>query len=202
MKIECAPITNLRYGLMDLMPENFNFPQYFGQYGFDKNKEYVAFYGNKGQDMFGNFWRMKHLMSYNGISADNVEALYHSCKFTDDSIKMKFDRLAPLDSFYLSRRYRNNVRADWESVKEGIMMDLLRIKFKNPLAATVLLSTYDRYLVEHNPVRGRDDYWSNNHDDTGQNKLGLLLMKVRGELHGIGIVEKPADYLAWIGKQN
>ena len=66
--------------------------------------------------------------------------------------------------------------------------------------ALILLSTGNKYLVEHNPIKGRDNFWSDDHDGNRQNKLGILLMKIRGELFGISIVPKPTDYLEWLDK--
>ena len=191
--------------------EQFDFLEYFGQYGYDKNRNFVPFYGNHGQDLFGNFWILPKKISYAGIKANNLETLYHAAKFSDltlspsrrliawsDLIKKQFNNLLPLAAFYLSRKYKNDIRPDWHNVKDNVMLDLLRIKFKKPLYALVLLSTGSRYLVEHTPVKGRDNYWSDDHDGSGQNKLGKLLMVVRSELFGTGIVAKPNDYLQWV----
>lgn len=195
---------------INISPEQFDFSKYFGQYGFDKNKDFVAFYGNKGQDLFGNFWRCQSMsqshtgklskyIEYNGVKADNVEALYQSAKFSGE-LKKKFNKLTPLQAFFLSRKHKSEVRSDWDDIKGEIMFELLRLKFKSPLLMLILLSTGDRYLVEHNPVKGRDEYWSDNHDGSGKNTLGLLLMKLRGEFFGTGIVHKSKDYLKWIKK--
>jgi hypothetical protein len=182
---------------MEIGSELFNFAKYFGQYGYNKNLNFVAFYGNKGQDMFGNFWKLGKYITYGGIKADNIETLYHAAKFPG-TIRKKFNKLSALQSFYLSRKHKYDVRPDWNEIKDSIMLDLLRIKFRIPLLTVVLLSTGDKYLVEHNPVKGRDEYWSDNNDGTGQNKLGELLMKIRSEFFGTGIVPKSNDYLRWI----
>lgn len=179
--------------------KQFDFSTYFKQYAYDKTKKFVAFYGNKGQDLFGNFWILSKNISYNGITANNVESLYHSAKFTNN-IKQEFNNLSPLKAFYLSRQYQKYVRKDWSKIKDQVMLDLLRIKFKIPLCTLVLLWTEDKYIVEHNPVKGRDTYWSDNCDGSGQNKLGQLLMIIRKELSGTGIVDKPVDYFEWITK--
>ncbi|XWV24955.1 hypothetical protein QJ856_gp0825 [Tupanvirus deep ocean] len=187
---------------MNIEPENIDFSCYFKQYGFNKNSNFVAFYGNKGQDIFGNFYELSKFIKYNDISANNIEALYHSCKFIDPGIKIKFNKLSGLQAFYLSRKYKSHIRTDWDDIKDTIMLDLLRLKFSLTLPLTVLLSTGSKYLVEHNPVKNRDLYWSDNKDGSGKNKLGILLMKVRGENFGTGIVEKPTDYLDWIKTKN
>ena len=185
---------------MDISLEEFDFSKYYGQYGYYPEKNFVVFYGNKGQDLLGNFWPMPKNISYNGVKANNIEALYHSAKFPL-KISKKFNGLTAIKSFFLSRKYKKYVRQDWELVKEDVMLDLLRIKFHNPLCALVLLATGSRYLVEHNPIKGRDNYWSDDHNGTGLNRLGILLMKIRKELHGYGIVEKPTEYIGWINNK-
>ena len=62
-----------------------------------------------------------------------------------------------------------------------------------------LFATGDAFLLEHNIAPGRDDIWSDNHDGTGQNRLGLLLMHVRGEMQrreGI----KTGRLTAWLNR--
>ena len=45
-----------------------------------------------------------------------------------------------------------------------------------------LLRTGDVFLLEHNEKANRDKVWSDNHDGTGANWLGLQLMLLRDEL--------------------
>lgn len=88
-----------------------------------------------------------------------------------------FDR--PRQAFDLSRnptvsRWR---RSDWEDIKINIMRKALLAKFtQHKNLRQMLLSTGDRYLIEHSP---HDKFWGNGGDDTGENHLGLLLMEVR-----------------------
>jgi len=66
------------------------------------------------------------------------------------------------------------VRSDWHqnNVKENVMFSLLKMNFNNTTLGQILVSTGSKYLVEHNPVKGRDNYWSDDCDGTGQNQLG------------------------------
>lgn len=76
------------------------------------------------------------------------------------------------------------LRPDWESVKVGIMREVLRAKFAVPDMRDRLLATGSARLVEGNTwndriwgmVQGRDGSWQ------GQNLLGKLLMEIRTEL--------------------
>lgn len=72
------------------------------------------------------------------------------------------------------------LRHDWESVKEDVMYQALRYKFKaHKELRDLLLSTGDAVLVEHS---SNDKYWADGGDGTGLNRLGVLLEKLRNEL--------------------
>ena len=78
------------------------------------------------------------------------------------------------------------LRPDWEEVKEQVMLDGLRLKFKIPAMREVLLSTQSAELIEGNTWH--DNTWGNCSCDAckdieGKNMLGKLLMKVRAELY-------------------
>lgn len=78
------------------------------------------------------------------------------------------------------RQQPKAVRADWEAVKEGVMLDALRAKFSRHAAArAMLLSTGDATLVEDSP---HDPVWGIGRDGTGTNRLGFLLQQLRKEL--------------------
>jgi ribA/ribD-fused uncharacterized protein len=72
------------------------------------------------------------------------------------------------------------LRADWEEVKESIMLDLLRQKFRtHRYSHDVLLGTRDAELIETNTWNDKE--WGVCNGE-GKNKLGKLLMRVRAEL--------------------
>ena len=80
------------------------------------------------------------------------------------------------------------LRPDWELIKDEIMLDVLRLKFKDPQLEKQLAETYTTYLIEG--VVWHDNYWgvcllegcAKCENKKGQNKLGKLLMKVRKEI--------------------
>lgn len=76
------------------------------------------------------------------------------------------------------------VRPDWETVKFGIMMDLLREKFRQSPYKEKLLATGEMFLCEGNTWH--DLIWGcckcAKHNWSGKNALGELIMKVRMEL--------------------
>jgi ribA/ribD-fused uncharacterized protein len=181
------------------------------QYRYNDKLPFVPFYGDIGQDLFGNFWdtstsenddESRLTFYYKGCVATNVECLYQASKFSHiKDLSKKFNNLPADQAFKLSRIYetQHKIIKDWHyTVKFKVMMDLLRMKFSYPLYRKVLLATNDKYLVEHNPVAGRDHVWSDGHDGTGLNKLGEMLMELRGEFGGTGVVKAPKEYYGWL----
>jgi len=73
------------------------------------------------------------------------------------------------------------LRADWEAVKENVMMTALRAKFTQyDELKQLLLSTGDTHLVEHTK---NDVYWADGGGNgKGLNRLGILLVQLREEL--------------------
>ncbi len=72
------------------------------------------------------------------------------------------------------------LRVDWDQIKDSIMKIALSAKFnQNKDLGELLLSTGKKTLIENSPY---DKYWGIGSDKSGQNKLGLFLMKVRLQL--------------------
>lgn len=68
-----------------------------------------------------------------------------------------------------------------EDKQDGIMLDLLRLKFRDPILAGLLLSTGTGKLINGEP--DADPYWGDpGGNGTGKNRLGALLTQVRKEL--------------------
>lgn len=87
---------------------------------------------------------------------------------------------SPRESKRLGSSRSLPLRADWEEVKESVMLTALRAKFtQHDDLRELLLSTGRSRLVEHT---WRDSYWGDGGDGTGLNRLGVLLMQVRDEL--------------------
>lgn len=75
--------------------------------------------------------------------------------------------------------HRLQLREDWEEVKLGIMEEILRIKFADPVFGNRLKATEPAELIEGN-------YWGDRFwgvcEGKGENHLGKLLMKIRADL--------------------
>lgn len=80
------------------------------------------------------------------------------------------------------------IREDWEKVRDQVMLDIVRVKFRNHRLRSLLLQTSTKYLFEGN--NWHDVYWGvcdggcrNPHDHPeGLNKLGKILEQVRYEI--------------------
>lgn len=128
---------------------------------------------------------------YDGIPYTNSEAAFQAAKIYYPGDKqrtiqerMEFSTYTPSMAKRMGRR-SIVLRSDWERVKDGIMLDILRAKFEqNPYLRDKLIETGDAVLVEGNTWH--DCYWGDCdcpkcQHKTGKNMLGKLLMKLREE---------------------
>ena len=142
----------------------------------------IRFY-NRGEPYyeFTNFYPCRVIID--GKIWPTTEHYFQAQKFVGTPYLEKIRKLpSPRDAFQISRdpqvsRWR---RADWESVKDEVMLKALRVKFSDSVhLRDVLRGTGEKELVEHT---SNDSYWGDGGNGTGQNKLGKLLMEVRKEL--------------------
>lgn len=113
-----------------------------------------------------------------------AEHYFQSQKTTDSKWQEKI-RLArsPLMAKRMGRYV--GIRSDWEQVKEQVMYKGLQAKFANPIMCAALLRTGNAKLVEDSPY---DFYWGGRNG--GQNRLGVLLMRLRKELRNETGIQK------------
>lgn len=130
------------------------------------------------------FWGLSNF-SPPGFEADGVfwptvEHFFQAQKFSDPAAQERIRRAAtPKDARGLGQSRSLVLRADWDQVRDDIMLQALRLKFQVAKARQLLLSTGSRPLVESSPY---DYYWACGQDGSGQNRLGQLLMQVREEI--------------------
>ena len=112
------------------------------------------------------------------------EHYFQAQKFLVPQIQEKIRQIAsPMDAALEGRNRQNPLRPDWEEVKDEVMHQALRMKFRqNPDIAKELLATGDAIIIEHTQ---NDAYWADGGDGSGKNKLGLLIMQVREELKNV-----------------
>lgn len=113
---------------------------------------------------------------FGGLVFKNAEAAFQAQKCP--SRTKEFVNLTANAAKRLGRRVA--LRIDWEDVKDGIMLAIVRDKFtRNKACHDRLLQTGDAYLEEANDWG--DTYWGTV-NGKGENKLGKILMQVREEL--------------------
>lgn len=123
-----------------------------------------------------NFWVLK-----NGLT---VEHHYQAAKAVHD--KDRDDILAcatPGQAKRLGSKIK--ILPNWDHIKDGIMLKLVRDKFSDPRLAQMLLDTGDFEIIEGN--KWHDNYWGSCNCPKcegipGKNKLGKILMQVRSEI--------------------
>lgn len=109
-----------------------------------------------------------------------VEHMFQAAKTFDNAEALAIlEAETPGQAKRMGRKVQ--LRADWDRVKDSIMLDLLRRKFSIEPLRSRLLNTRDAELIEGNTWG--DTYWGVC-NGRGKNMLGKLLMQVRDELNG------------------
>ena len=122
-------------------------------------------------------------IEYRGLRYTNAEAAFQAQKCLTDEEKQAFSGLEAAKAKRLGRRV--SLRSDWETVKLGIMEEIVRAKFtQNEDLKEKLLATGDIELIEGNTWH--DNCWGSCHcpkcGNKGTNWLGKLLMNRRAML--------------------
>ena len=120
---------------------------------------------------------------WQGIHYPTSEHAFQAAKVINPATRLKI-AAAPTPGQAKRMGRQVELRADWEEVKEDIILLALRLKFSDRDMAKKLLATGDEYLVEG--TWWHDRYWGICScpvcGGRGKNRLGYLLMKVREEL--------------------
>lgn len=114
------------------------------------------------------------------------EALYQACRFPhrpelQNSI---LNERSPMAAKIITKPYRSDSRADWESIRVDVMRWCLQLKLAQNLNnfGNLLESTMGMPIIEESH---RDSFWGaikdkkNSNLLTGQNVLGKLLVEIR-----------------------
>jgi N-glycosidase YbiA len=118
------------------------------------------------------------LVKLDGEGYPTVEHAYQAAKTRCPSERRRIQQ-APTatEAKHLGRMVR--LPDDWDENKIGVMLDLLRQKFRDPVLQDALLGTGEMELIEGNTWGDR--FWGVVRG-TGRNELGRLLMQVRREI--------------------
>lgn len=131
------------------------------------------------------------VFEWDGRTYRNSEAAFQSAKSQDPEERDQFSTYAGVVAKRAGKRV--NLRSDWESVKVGIMREIVRAKFsQNPDLLKKLLDTGDAELVEGNSWH--DTFWGvDQTTGEGENHLGKILMEIRAELGGTDYLQKAQE---------
>jgi N-glycosidase YbiA len=161
-------------------------------------KTFGAFY--RESSPFCNFYNS--VISYKGQTYACLELAYQTQKF-NGSDKITFNNLykthlAKMSSGEAAWKAASELKSlwivSWLSYSNGIMKDLLKIKFApNTRERTILNSTKGLYLVEH----AKEKHWGDGLDGTGSNNLGKYLMEIRGD-----IIKPTLEYVFWLSTKS
>jgi ribA/ribD-fused uncharacterized protein len=143
-------------------------------------QERIRFHGMRDAHSYlSNFWPAP--ITVMGVVWPTTEHYFQAQKFAGTAHEEAIRRVSsPMIAARMGRSRARPLRADWDAVKEQIMLEALRAKFtQHPDLGERLRATGDALLIEQ---RARDAYWGDGGDDRGLNRLGALLMQVRGEV--------------------
>lgn len=134
--------------------------------------------------------------SLHGIEMDGdwwptVEHYFQAQKFAGTPYVEQIQRaFTPKKAAAMGRNRAWPLRSDWEQVKDEVMFKAVLQKFETHRGLrTLLLSTGEEEIIEGSP----DNYWGCGADGSGQNKLGKILMEVRGILSHRPVEGKPQE---------
>lgn len=128
---------------------------------------------------FSNF--SKHTVYYKG-PWKTAEHCYQAMKFSGTSIDARTKISKAQSTFEAANlgRKLTPIRTDWDEIRLEIMYEILLAKFvQHSEIRETLFSTKNSSIEEDSPY---DSFWGVGADGSGENHLGKLLMKVRGEL--------------------
>jgi len=140
----------------------------------------IYFYSTRtAYGAFSNF--SPHAIACKGVRWPTTEHYFQAQKFAgtphEEAIRQA---KTPKQAAQMGRDRTRPLRADWEAVKDEIMREAVRLKFRmHPDLRQLLLDTGDEEIIEHAPG---DYYWGCGADGSGKNMLGKILMEVRAEL--------------------
>ena len=148
---------------------------------------------NSKHHPFSNWFKTEDVLVYQQMNFSTSEQAfqYQKAKFAKDDYACENIYLAeePSDAKHFSHKIRNLDIGEWNKRKEGIMKDILKVKFRNTTLAKFLKDTGTKHLAE----AGKDNSWAtgiplynksafDKKKWSGKNLLGKILMEVRAEL--------------------
>ena len=117
-------------------------------------------------------------MVLEGVTYPTAEHAFQAAKFEGTAHEAFITKLAtPGEAAREGRSRLRPLRTDWELVKWGTMLRIIKAKvLQHPEIHALLLATYPRMIAEHTT---KDRVWGDGGDGSGQNLLGKCWMHVR-----------------------
>ena len=120
-------------------------------------------------------------MHIDGVDYATVEHAYQAAKTLDDELRRHIAaQPTPAKAKWAGRKLE--LRPNWHTIRDGIMLGLLKVKFRDAGLRQKLDETLPHSLTEGN--NWHDTYWGrcfcSRCKGAGHNRLGQLLMIVRG----------------------
>lgn len=146
----------------------------------------IYFYNQCGiYEGFSNF--SSHSIFIDGKLWQTLEHYYQAQKFTEDNLIYQIYRAnLPLQAKNIADNHKDNIRNNWDTIKQAVTYKALQHKFnQHDALKELLLNTGLRKIYGYSD---KDRYWGNNGNDGdvdagGQNHLGKLIMRLRQKLH-------------------
>lgn len=146
-----------------------------------KKTEISDFKGEYG--FLSNFYNTD--IVYKGLVYPNAEAAFQAQKCISEEAKLKYtQKMNPYIAKQLGKR-EPDLPNNWKDISYTIMLNIIRIKFENPILKQKLIATGDTFLEEGNTWH--DNKWghckcSKCRNKKVENLLGKILMQVRNEI--------------------
>lgn len=152
----------------------------------------IRFY--KVNERYGGFSNFSpHEVLVLGTTWKTSEHYFQARKFQNSNLILKvMDAPTPMEAANIGRDRNYLIRSDWESIKLGVMREVILAKFtQHEDLKILLLSTGFEDIVEASPY---DFFWGEGADGSGTNHLGKILMEVREQIRQISNVDVIAPW--------
>lgn len=138
----------------------------------------ITFYEDKYY-MFSNF--SSFMVYYDKREWMTSEHAYQAMKFRPIWIQQAIkNQRSAHDAKKYAHANKDKYREDWDEIKLSVMTEICRAKLEqHNYIRKMLLKTGSHELVEASP---KDAFWGWGRDETGENHLGKIWMKLREEL--------------------
>lgn len=116
-------------------------------------------------------------INVDGTVWPSVENYYQAHKSINVDTIEQIRNLTPSKAKQMGKKVF--IRPNWDLLKEHVMRKALEAKFAQRDWNKLLMATGDSPIIEWN--NWGDRYWGVTEDGTGKNRLGILLMEIRGK---------------------